>query len=322
MRRVVIHAGLPKAGSTFLQEKVFSKIPKEVCAFNPNGIHDLLVDLCKKTIARGQLTDAEFAELEFRIHQEMDTVEAPVLLISVEGLMSVHCCGLGVAEAIMKNIERLFRDATILLVFREQLAWIKSCYSLFLSNGLAMTFDEYINHRKNGEFEAAVPGYLGISVFDYDFSRMEGIVRQGFNRVLCFRFEDIFSEQQADSLGCLLREVGAPYQPVDIEEEVNKGLDERMMVIASRILSKIPCRRRISLRYMYPGLVGLSFRERLMRSYLIFCGRLTLAVSRLIFNYTSCAIDARLVASADESLMRSKYFMSNDEYWKSSGGLR
>ena len=134
MNKVVIHAGLPKTATSFLQEKVFPNLPKDECAFNPEGLNRILIEMSKEVQSGRGLDKGRISRIQEEVDRELGLVKAPVLLLAVEGLMPLHCGGFENTEQILDILRELFPGAEIVLFFREPLAWFRSAYSFCLGS--------------------------------------------------------------------------------------------------------------------------------------------------------------------------------------------
>lgn len=315
MKKIVIHAGLPKTGSTFLQENVFSSIPANVCAYNPKNLQRLLVRMCKQVVGRGALEPDEIASLKKQVDEEINRQEADILLISIEGLLPLHSGGASTGNNIFKVLKALIDDALIVIFIREQSAWLRSAYSFYLVSGYIFPFEEYVNKTADGCFKQREPGQVAINVQDYDNQAIKDIARQHYPNVLCFRFEDLFSGKQEAVLSRLTSAIGlAPLKP-RASQAVNKGLDERLMVIASKVIGYVPFRGPWQLAYLYPRYSALTPLELIRCSYLRSSGLVALAIARLLYKYTPYAKDARLFSPQDEAHIKGFYLEKNNTFW-------
>lgn len=104
----LIHLGLPKAGSTFLQKEFFPKLPFDV-------------------ISNENLSGTTST---FKI--ELD------LGMSLSRLRKY---------SILQNLKKIYGDVPVLLVIRDKDSWIQSNYNQMVKNGLyGNTFEYFYNH--------------------------------------------------------------------------------------------------------------------------------------------------------------------------------
>lgn len=111
--KIFVHIGLPKTGTTFLQEKVFPKMDINF--------------ICKENLAIAKLSSKK------------------VNLISDEDLShKLDTFGVNRYE-IAYRIHKLFPNAKIIIVFREKEKWLKSIYNQYLKSVYRpyMPFDKF-----------------------------------------------------------------------------------------------------------------------------------------------------------------------------------
>lgn len=161
-RDIYIHVGLPKTGTTFLQNHVFPKISDiEVITPNKIGMRNYLLGI--------------------------NMQQQKPLLISDEHLSThfyVGTKGLRYTSRydIAKRIKKLFPTANIIVVFRNKKKWIKSFYAQYISS----------IYRKNISFEkfqriALEQGLL-------DFEDYEKFLRDTFNNVLVLNHFELIED--------------------------------------------------------------------------------------------------------------------------------
>ena len=116
-KRLIIHAGLAKTGSTYLQG-MFSCLASEKVNYNDGYFLECLTRGVDSSLSHGQIED--FQSNLSKVRQQKDIV------ISWEGL---------VADAWLLNyagraarLRQLVPDATILLVIRDPVEWAMSNY--------------------------------------------------------------------------------------------------------------------------------------------------------------------------------------------------
>ncbi|MCP5367812.1 MAG: hypothetical protein H6907_02320 [Hyphomicrobiales bacterium] len=149
-KRVILHVGLPKAGSTFLQRGVFPRL-RDVYDLNtrdPEALDALI---------------ACFRAAEWRQDQARKIVDyltaritEPILVISWEGFAGHPLNGFRANETYATRLKELFPAATVLLVVRRQDAFLESAYRQCLHNYHSQTVRGFLNLTGDG-FGAAQP---------------------------------------------------------------------------------------------------------------------------------------------------------------------
>jgi len=113
---VVIHIGLHKTGTTFLQTEVFPKIP--------NINYQTKVDLTTKVVP-GKINLFSDENLDGGSYRLFNTVEN--------------------RYNIMKNLHSLYPNAKIILCIRDRDAWLRSAYKQYIVAYKSCSFEEYKN---------------------------------------------------------------------------------------------------------------------------------------------------------------------------------
>lgn len=313
-KRIVIHAGLPKTATSFLQENVFPHISSEECAFNPAPINHLLLEMCKELVTGARISSERIDAMRALVDREIEKIDAPVLLISVEGLLPLHCGGFDRSDRILRILKKLFDNPVIIVFLREQSAWIRSAYSFCLVSKFILPFDQFVNRESEGQFANRVSGLLSVDVFDYSFPAIRGLVKQHFETSYYFSFEELF-EHQATVLQRLAGIIGVSELAVHSDGQVNKGLDEGLMVLLSKTVAAVPFRKRWRKKYLFRRYVRLGLREKISWHYLRLTGRLAMIISRMLYQFTDQSSGAKLFSSQEVQQIKDFYRESNRQFW-------
>lgn len=314
MKKIIIHAGLPKTGSTFLQENIFPGLPADLCAYNPEKLRRMLVEMCKKVIVQGALSEDEVEELRRRVNNEISQIEQDALLISIEGFLPVHLGTYVYADNILGVLKKLTPDATIVIYLREQSAWIRSAYSFCLVSKYILPFDEFVSRDRDGNLCQRSGNHLSLSVYNYPHQTVRDLAKRHFQDVHCFCFEKLFSHQESE-LEKLAKIIGVPRLTARASDKVNKGLDERLMLIVSAVLGWIPFRSCWRTDFFYPRYSKMGLLDRLNYYYLRRSGLLAMMIARVLYRCTNMAKNQRLFTDANEADIKSFYRSSNEEFW-------
>jgi hypothetical protein len=225
--------GLPKTGTTFLQNHVFSSCP-EIADFGKRPSYHLeRPEVYHALRAVASAPEAEFAtrlpQVRTALLREADAsaVQKPrssCRLLSYEGFF--HPNSLHPIE-IYNRLESIFGPLKVLLTIRHQFEWMASLYLYrfyrFL-NGGGPSFDAWIaRHRRRSGWNAFV-------CCDYWPVVEQLTARAGRDNVLVEPMEGLIRAQDPEALGRLasfLRvEVDALAEPFARGEPTKQGIDE------------------------------------------------------------------------------------------------
>lgn len=208
---VVLHIGLHKAATRFLQREVFANLPKERFLFNPPDLIPALKQALRcpgpdtYAVARSAAADA--------VHQAGERT----LLVSeptISGDMySAHDDWLTNRDL----VRELFPQARIIYFTRRQSAWLQSAYRQQLAKGAAVPIETFLNYR-DGAFQQRPARFVGgaRSTNARDLRFLEIYVGYaaafGAGNVYLFRHEDL-SRQAAAVYARLCEALAIPDLP-------------------------------------------------------------------------------------------------------------
>ncbi|PRQ02269.1 hypothetical protein ENSA5_25050 [Enhygromyxa salina] len=195
-KQIILHVGLHKTGTTFLQERVFPALPR-VRFVHPyhrarpddGPIERFLLELLFRNAA---CVDVE-AHRE-RIVAWLAQVEEPTVLISSEAIVGWPAENHSNLAVNTELLARMFPAAKIWLVVRRQDSWVASAYSQLLKAGWSTTIERYLNYRGEGQFDRYNIGlYNGpnVDARDLDWFAFDSLFRArwGEDAVLTLPFE-------------------------------------------------------------------------------------------------------------------------------------
>ncbi|MEW6155108.1 MAG: sulfotransferase [Actinomycetota bacterium] len=185
---VVVHVGLPKTGSTALQEDFFSRIPD--CTFLTHGglkrggvfnalAHDMIV-----------ADDGDYPRATARAYFAEVAPRRPLLLVSHESLSGAYLKGSPGRERSFDRLQDALPQARVLLFVRNQATMVPSLYSEHLRRGGYSSFADYCR--------GTAPEYA----FDPDRLHYDELLdacrsRFGADRVLVLAHEQLVHEREA-----------------------------------------------------------------------------------------------------------------------------
>ena len=121
MQEIVIHLGLHKTGTTYLQKCIFPKLEDVEVQH--------LMQIC---------------QIKFKSNKK-------ILLISSEGLLSsmAHYPDNNTVEDSIEGLYRMYPKAKIILGVRKWDKWFRSCWNQYVRGGGTLSYCDYINKYKD-----------------------------------------------------------------------------------------------------------------------------------------------------------------------------
>lgn len=246
-KRIVLHVGLHKTATTFLQERVFPHLPG--VAF----VHPLHYPRPSDGPIERFMLDVFFrnaACIDMDAHRRaitawLDGVAEPCVLISSEAIVGWpienHMNLAGNAEL----LHAMFPSASVVLVVRRQDKWVESAYAQLLKAGFSTTIERYVNWNAGAAaFEPYNVGlYKGpnLDARDLDWAAFDRHYRGRFGdaAVLTLPFE-LFTDDAPEFLARLYEFVGVEDGPQpDTRERVNERWTGATARIA-KLVNKVP----------------------------------------------------------------------------------
>jgi hypothetical protein len=213
---VIVHVGLHKCGSTWLQKSIFSREDYGLCTPWGEMSHMAVTEfvdvdpMCFDASA----TRRKYDDALTGVQQDSN-----IAIVSHEALSSRPHHGKYYAPLVAQRLKDVFPKARLLLIFREQSRIIYSLYGEHVTNGGRHTFAEFLGTG------AEPPGWTPLcklSFFEYD--RLIGMYRDvfGAENVLALPLELLKSQPDVFS-GQIFDFMGLPAHPIESESRINQG---------------------------------------------------------------------------------------------------
>ncbi len=221
---VLVHVGLARTGTTWLQKHIFANSPH---LFTPADLSLPPMERAKQLGRRLCKDGGErlVNELDFDIaafRRECEAILVPAgqrAVISSERLSGSVLSG-GFDRAILaRRIKAVFPEARILLVIREQRALLMSMYIQYLKYGGWHTIRDFVDPPSDGRLPCFAPSYLM-------YDRLIGLYQETFGKdnVLVLPYE-LFATAIEDYVGAICAFVGVaelPAFPLDKVENARR----------------------------------------------------------------------------------------------------
>lgn len=139
-KKIIIHIGLPKSGSSFLQEYLLPFLEERghITFFNFQRIDQIIRKLVYQD-------DFSFNPEELR-KEILGELAEGINIISVEWLSGIVDFKMFNTVRTAERIQSVLPEAQIILILRNQVDFIYSAYKQHIHQGGRMTFKQYINY--------------------------------------------------------------------------------------------------------------------------------------------------------------------------------
>jgi hypothetical protein len=229
-KRIIIHVGFPRCGSTLLQREIFPRLDGDVRVVSPACADRRLIDfLIERFIFSGRnihLVPVSPAE-KTQVNDIMAEYPESALLISCESLVGDIFDNMTSLPHLVGALRALFVEPEILLIVRRQSDMVKSYYRHYLEGSCYKSFPAFLRYQ-HGRFAGFRPGrFAGINVDPtaLNFFNFVTFLETSFGagKVHVLPYEWI-ERDFGRFCGCLSRIVGAELPPSDSAPPiVNRG---------------------------------------------------------------------------------------------------
>ena len=246
-KRVILHVGLHKTGTTFLQERVFPVLPgvRFVHPLHEPRPGDGPIEAFFLEMFFRNAAHIDVAAHRARIHDWLAGVPEPTVLVSSEAIVGWPVENHSNFRVNADLLAELFPAAQVILVTRRQDKWVESAYSQVLKAGFSTSIERYLNFRDGrfGRYNIGLYHGPNVDARDLDWGMFDAHYRRRFGEqaVLTLPFE-LFIADGHEFLRRLyaFMELGedAGVFP-DTEERVNTSWSPLAASVA-RLVNKVP----------------------------------------------------------------------------------
>lgn len=194
--KTVLHVGLPKTGTTYMQNHIFPSLAaaNPGVLYNPPKILHLIRDSLPFRRTREQVEQNKRWLDEARAELSADG-KPQTLLISNETMSRAL---LGGEEENFRITNYLFPEADVFLVLRFQTDWILSCYKQIVADGCGVGIEKFLNYSGGTFKDVDHRDYANLNIHALRYARlMRNYVKAyGRDRVhVCF-YEEFLSQPE------------------------------------------------------------------------------------------------------------------------------
>jgi len=168
---IILHLGMPKAASTYLQEDVFPYVNEIYCANGDRNVGTPLGELQKKIAFENHLF-LDIEQEKQKIYEYINSLEQDKILFSNENLFGSYFDNFRDHKNFANILKQIFPDARVFVIFRKQDEWLESAYAQTLFLGFSEKIDDFMNYRKS-EFQGLqnFPFHkIGVNVNNLDWT--------------------------------------------------------------------------------------------------------------------------------------------------------
>ena len=188
---VILHIGLYKTGSTFIQSHLRSVKLDDYKIFLP---HSEIVELLKKYLKNPN------TKIKQKILNIIQNENSKKILISYEGIFGHQFNHFKDCSIRFQLSEELFNQPRYIIFFREPSSIIYSGFFQGLQKSYSLKFENYINENKNDLFNKNFYNNFtkGLDYKIYNYNNIFKDYLNIQNRVLFVEYEKFFKEKNAD----------------------------------------------------------------------------------------------------------------------------
>ncbi len=205
-KRGIFHIGLPRAASTYLQRMVFEQADGHALSYQPNGIKGMLREVFRQYIPQSGaevICDPDLDQMVIeRLRQAITEAPGEIVLVSWGRPCGRWWLDFSDSKQAIGIVHRIWPDAELLIILREQVGWLASIYRYRVANGIAASLQNFLgwNGQRFVRTETA-DRWQGdrINTLEFDWSRLcEAVVeRFGPKRFHLLTYEQLNSRPES-----------------------------------------------------------------------------------------------------------------------------
>ncbi|APZ43810.1 hypothetical protein [Acidihalobacter ferrooxydans] len=195
--RTIIHIGLHKTASTYLQRHIFPLLDPQQLAYNPHSVFYFINSIFTLDIK----DEARIEAARVCVHDYRAANPEKVLFISSEAISQLSFVQ-NYAEH-LHILKTIFGDAEILLFLREQTAWLESCYKESIKHHFYQDIADFLNYDgrdfRTSDCRLNALSFLNMDVHKADWAALIESARALFPSTHVFFFEDFRTDALAET---------------------------------------------------------------------------------------------------------------------------
>jgi hypothetical protein len=221
-KRIIIHVGMPKTATTFLQKEIFSQLENVLYWNKHQYLHELIRNLPFRNIE-----DFDIDEVKMELESQLGDIKEEFILISHESLFGHPFYNFSWHKENAQILNALFPEAHILVTIRKQDDFIESLYLHSIQVGFAQKLNRFLNYDKNNKAfgNYAYNKGLNVDVHQLNYCRFISVYEDlfGKNKVDVKPFE-LFKEDKMNFLKSIYDNYGlSEFFPANKKKKVNRS---------------------------------------------------------------------------------------------------
>lgn len=206
MSETILHIGYPKTGTSWFTDFFYPEVSNAYISYNKDLFYSFLPG--KETF-------------EVRMSRDLKPGEKHVVIAhKLTGLVDFVWNNGTYRDFFLRHLQRSFPDAHIIIFLRNQIRFIASAYSSYLTHGGTYTFRELFRKGKLGDG----------SMFGFDYLKYDEMItlyKSHFSKVSVYVYED-FQEDNTGFLNRYCHETGLETDIASLKmEKYNEKLRRR-----------------------------------------------------------------------------------------------
>jgi hypothetical protein len=203
-KKVFLYVGLPKTGSAFLRQEVFTKLDASRICINPEGVTRVFQEM-----QAAQFSSACKDSVKKMMAESFSNITQDIVLITGMGLVGDAEDSFKQFDEITCFLAELFPDASIIITLRNQVDWLLSLYK-HLTHGLGVSVVKFLNFSDGKFYPKHREDFPNVDALGFDFAEKCDRYIEAFGRknVHILFYEDMatdpesFVRQVGDIFGC------------------------------------------------------------------------------------------------------------------------
>jgi len=195
--RIIIHIGLHKTASTYLQQHIFPRLDRHKVIYNPDDIFYFINSIFTLDIK----DEDRIKKARETVSRYRDLNTDQTLFISSEAISQLSF--IQNYDENLKTLKAIFEEAEIVIFLREQSAWLESCYKESIKHHFYQNVVTFLNFngkvflRSDARLNDA--GQLNMDVYKADWAVLLQLAKALFPATHVFLYEDFSQDNLAET---------------------------------------------------------------------------------------------------------------------------